>query len=313
MLFYAVKKKALEAGVMARIYVSGLVNTETTVKVRKFPVDYYPIDYPFFGVQTQVSGVAYNVAKALCTLGDEVYLASILGRDIQADVVERTLQKDGIGLEGIRRDLEQTPSSVVLYDDSGRRQIYCDLKDIQEREYVWDEERINRCDLIAACNIGFNRSLLHKAKATGKRIATDVHVLSDVEDEYNREFLENANIVFLSDEGLPCDPGEFLWQLHCRYHNDILVLGRGEKGAMLYDQQEDRFCDLPCVPANVVNTVGAGDALFSAFLHFYGKGMKPIDALWRAQVFASAKTECNGASLGFLTEGELERRWNNMT
>lgn len=296
---------------MARIYVSGLVNTETTVKVRKFPVDYYPIDYPFFGVQTQVSGVAYNVAKALTTLGDGVYLASMIGRDIQADVVERTLQRDGIGLEGIRRELPQTPSSVVLYDDSGRRQIYCDLKDIQEREYVCDREKIAGCDLIAACNISFNRSLLPMAKAMGKEIATDVHVLSDVEDDYNREFLENANIVFLSDEGLPCDPGEFLWRLHCRYHNDILVLGRGEKGAMLYDQREDAFYNLPCVPANVVNTVGAGDALFSAFLHFYGKGMKPIDALWRAQVFASAKTEVSGASQGFLTEGEVELRWTS--
>ena len=35
---------------MANILVSGLINTETTVRVRQFPVNYYPIDYPFFGV-----------------------------------------------------------------------------------------------------------------------------------------------------------------------------------------------------------------------------------------------------------------------
>ena len=34
---------------MANILVSGLINTETTVRVRQFPVNYYPIDYPFFG------------------------------------------------------------------------------------------------------------------------------------------------------------------------------------------------------------------------------------------------------------------------
>ena len=44
-----------------RITVSGLINIETTLKVRKFPIEYYPIDYPFFGVQSEVSGVAYNV------------------------------------------------------------------------------------------------------------------------------------------------------------------------------------------------------------------------------------------------------------
>lgn len=297
---------------MAKIYVSGLVNTETTVKVRKFPIDYYPIDYPFFGVQTEVSGVAYNVVKALNTLGDEVILASFLGQDMQGDVVEERLKKDGIDLTGIRRELPQTPSSVVLYDDTGKRQIYCDLKDIQERTYPVDMEKLSGCDLVAACNINFNRELLSAAKAMGKVIATDVHVLNQVEDEYNRDFLEKADIVFLSDEGLPCEPGEFLWQLHCRYGNDILVLGRGSKGAMLYDRKENRFYDLPCVPANVVNTVGAGDALFSAFLRFYGKGMKAVDALWRAQVFASAKTEVSGASLGFLTEEAVLDRWERV-
>lgn len=293
---------------MAKIYVSGLVNMETTVKVRKFPIDYYPIDYPFFGVQSEVSGVAYNVAKALTTLGDEVLLTSFLGRDVQADVVEETLKRDGIGIEGLRRELNQTPASVVLYDDTGRRQIYCDLKDIQQRRYPVDREKLSQCDLVAACNINFNRELLTAAKDMGKVIATDVHVLSQVEDGYNRDFLENADIVFLSDEGLPCGPEEFLWQLHCRYGGDILVLGRGEKGAMLYDRRKDAFHDLPCVPAQVANTVGAGDALFSAFLHFYTKGMEAVEALWCAQVFASAKTEVSGASRGFLREGEVLAR-----
>lgn len=32
---------------MAKILVSGLVNVETTCAVRQFPVEYYPIDYPF--------------------------------------------------------------------------------------------------------------------------------------------------------------------------------------------------------------------------------------------------------------------------
>ena len=64
---------------MANILVSGLINTETTVRVRQFPVNYYPIDYPFFGVNTAVSGVAYNISKALKTLGDDVTLLTMTG------------------------------------------------------------------------------------------------------------------------------------------------------------------------------------------------------------------------------------------
>ncbi len=297
---------------MAHIYISGLINTETTVKVRRFPIDYYPIDYPFFGVQTQVSGVAYNIARALQTLGDSVTLASYLGDDLTADLVTAQLSRDGLDVSNIRRELTQTPASVVLYDETGRRQIYCDLKDIQERRYACDPEQIARCDMVAACNINFNRELLHTARALGKPIATDVHVFSNIEDDYNREFLEAADIVFLSDEALPCEPRTFLSRLARRYQPEILVLGQGSQGALLYVRAEDRFYDLPCVPARkVTNTVGAGDALFSAFLHFYGKGHSPVEALWNAQIFASAKIEAAGASQGFLTEEEVLSRREN--
>ena len=295
---------------MAKIYVSGLINTETTVKVQEFPIPYYPIDYPFFGVQTTVSGVGYNLAKAFTALGDRVALASYLGNDTTAEVILTQLQRDGIDLSLIRRELGQTPASVVLYDNDGRRQIYCDLKDIQERSYPVREDGHRDQDVVVACNINFNRELLHMARKLGKLVATDVHVLSDVEDGYNREFMENANILFLSDEGLPCGPQEFVAALAGRYGSDIIVLGRGDKGASLYVKAENAYHELPCVQTEcVVNTVGAGDARFSGFLHFYTEGFDPVMALWYAQIFASAKISAQGGAQGFLSEAEVMGRY----
>ena len=62
----------------------------------------------------------------------------------------------------------------------------------------------------------------------------------------------------------------------------------------------------------VINTIGAGDALFSAFLHYYAKGMNPAECLKRAQVFAAAKIRVSGASRGFVAEQEVEEmlQWN---
>ena len=56
----------------------------------------------------------------------------------------------------------------------------------------------------------------------------------------------------------------------------------------------------------VVNTVGAGDALFSAFLHYFTKGMAPVEALQRAQIFAAKKIAVSGASMGFVSEKEID-------
>ena len=289
------------------ILVSGLLNTETTAAVRGFPINYYPIDYPFFGVNTAVSGVAFNIAKALQTLGDDVRLTSMTGSDFAAAYIRDTLRELGISAEHIRTNLQQTPASVVLYDPDGKRQIYCDLKDIQEASYDFDTAVLDGIDLVVACNINFNRPLLHLAKEAGKTIATDVHVLSDIHDGYNREFMEMADILFLSDETIGDSYYTFLQELAATYPSRLIVLGRGSKGAALYARQSGQIIDLPAVRADrVVNTVGAGDALFSAFLHYYAKDFEPVEALQRAQIFAAHKIAVSGASNGFVTEAQIE-------
>lgn len=293
-----------------KILVSGLLNIETTAAVRGFPINYYPIDYPFFGVDSNVSGVGYNIAKALTILSDEVRLVSYLGKDAEGERILAQLGKDNIGTDMIETSLQRTPASVVLYEPDGRRQIYCDLKDIQERSLEPEklEEELKSCDIAALCNINFNRELIRKAKELGVMTATDVHVLSSIEDEYNRDFMENADILFLSDEKLPCEPEEFILKLKESYQNRIIVIGMGAKGAMLYEDGMDRIIHVPAYSeAKVVNTIGAGDALFSAFLHFYAKGNDAYTALKKAVVFAGIKIGYNGASVGFCDESEVEK------
>lgn len=291
-----------------KILVSGLLNTETDVSVRQFPIQYYPIDYNFFGIDTFVGGVAFNIAKALTVLGDKVCLASLIGRDISANLIKNALQELSIDTKYVKANLKRTPNSAVLYDNEGKRQIYCDLKDIQETEYNFDRSMINDVDLVVACNINFNRSLLRIAKEEGKLIAIDVHVLYDVNDEFNSEFMKYADILFLSDENIGENYKEFIFQLAKTYKNKIIVMGRGAEGTVIYTRESDSVKAFPAFKTeNVVNTVGAGDSLFSAFLHYYANGYEVYEALRRAQIFASHKITCNGASNGFLTEKEIDK------
>ena len=88
-------------------------------------------------------------------------------------------------------------------------------------------------------------------------------------------------------------------------------MGRGAKGAAMYLRETDQIVEMPAVSVgHVVNTVGAGDALFSAFLHYYGKGYAPTDALHRAQIFAACKITVSGASNGFVSEQIVEELVN---
>ena len=79
---------------MGKIFVSGLINVEHSLKVDSFPINYSPIEYPFFGVNSTISGVSYNLTKALITLGSEVDLFSIVGNDNNGTLIKTTLRKE---------------------------------------------------------------------------------------------------------------------------------------------------------------------------------------------------------------------------
>ncbi len=292
--------------------VSGLVNWETDCRVDGFPIDYAPIHYNFFGVSSCVSGVGCNVAKALSTLGVRVTLATLLGQDLTADIAMRELTAAGIDCSLVQRPLKESPASAVLYDREGRRRIYCDLKDIQETAYDFDGVDLSAFDAVVACNINFSRPLLQKARNAGVPVAVDVHTLGNIHDEYNGEFMRYADILFLSDENLPCEPRDFLRAIEDTYGSRIIVLGQGERGAMMYVRDEDRFYSLTAARLGTpVNTVGAGDALLSSFVSLYCEGLPPVECLRRAETFAAAKILTSGASKGFVTRERLEELYRS--
>lgn len=289
---------------MSKIFVSGLFNVETSCAVRQFPVDYQPIDYNFFGISSAASGVGLNVSLALTALGDEVSVASFVGDDAAGVLVCAAAEK----ITDCRFvSCRQTPQSVVLYDENGRRRIYTDLKNMQELELpesVYGD--LGEFDGLCLCNINFSRPLLRIAKEYNKPVFCDVHCLSDIHDAYNADFMKHADVLFLSNENILGREESFVRSLASVYPCRIFVVGMGARGALLYEREYDRFTAVPAVTTRpVVNTVGAGDALFSSFVHFYVKGNDPIEALQKAVVFASYKIGESGASKGFLSEDAL--------
>jgi acarbose 7IV-phosphotransferase len=294
---------------MATILVSGLINIETTLRIDGFPLEYRPVGYPFHGIETTVSGVGYNVARALTTLGHDVRLLSLIGSDAAGTLVEAALAEAALDASYVRATLAATAQSVILYDGGGRRAIFTDLKDIQEQCYPPDlfTAALAGADIAVLCNINFSRPFLQQAQDAGVLIATDVHAISDLDDAYNKAFMAAAEILFMSDERLPCRPEEWARRVQARYQTPIIVIGMGAAGALLAVREDGVVTHVPAVQTRpVVNTIGAGDALLSAFLHGYLPARDPYEALRRAAVFASYKIGSKGGADGFLTAPALE-------
>ena len=301
---------------MAKILVSGLINIETTLTVESFPIAYSPVRYPFFGVKSTVSGVGWNISKALAALNDQPVLLSMLGNDFLGNVVLDEIKQYSIDPKYLLRNLINTPQSVILFDSSGRRQINVDLKDVQNKTYPDEHfaEALTGSDLAVMCNINFSRSHLEMVKKAGILLATDVHTISSLDDPYNQDFMKAADILFCSDELLPCKPEEWARQVFNRYRASILVIGMGNNGALL-SVRDDGFLErLPSISTRpVVNTIGAGDALFSSFLHYFLATGDAMLALQKAMVFASYKIGESGAAEGFLSETGLDDLYLQIT
>mgnify|MGYP001202621532 CR=1 FL=1 len=294
---------------MAQFLVAGLINIETTLKINGFPIDYNPVQYPFYGVNSSVSGVGYNVSKALTTLNDDVHFLSLLGDDDAQMLVRAKLKQLGIADKYVQSQLKNTPQSVILYDSSGKRAIYTDLKDIQDQVYplAIAEHVLNQSDLAVICNINFARPMLALAKEKNVPIATDVHAISQIDDTYNTDYMASATMLFQSHERLPVSPEAWAKQLYETYGTPIIVIGLGSDGALLAVHDDNFMERIPAVYTHpVVNTIGAGDSLFSGFVHTYAKTKNPYESIKHAVVFASYKVGGIGGADGFLTKGELE-------
>ncbi len=293
---------------MAHILVAGLINVETTLRIDGFPLDYSPQHFPFFGVRTTVSGVGYNVASALTALGNEVHLLSMIGDDLPGQMIRAQLAQNHIGSPHVLDSMTQTPQSVIVYDPTGRRSGFTDLKDIQERAYSIERfvQAASACEACVLCNANFTRGLLPVAKQMGKVVATDVHTIADLDDNFNRDYMAAADILFCSDERLPLPPEAWMRAVAQRYNPAIQVIGLGSQGALLFERGAEAPYHVPARQTRaVVNTIGAGDSLFSAFLHAWLQSGDAEQALRLAVLFASWKVGGNGGADGFLTGEQL--------
>lgn len=301
---------------MSRFFIAGLINLETTLAIDSFPLPYFPVRYPFFGIQTTVSGVGYNLSKALSTLGNQVDFASLIGTDDNGDLVRKALKADSIADDLILSDINETAQSVIIYDPRGKRQIHTDLKDIQDQVYPVDRalETLDQADLAVICNINFARPLLQAAKDAGKWVATDVHALNSLDDAYNQDYLNAADILFLSDEALPDSPERVVRRIFDRFSAKIVVVGLGAEGALMGVRRDGFVGRFPAVKTReVINTIGAGDALFSAFLDRFLRSKDPYLAIRQAIIFASYKIGEKGAAQGFLSGAELDEWVDNLS
>lgn len=289
------------------IVVAGITNVQFSVPVDGFPVGYVPVRYPQGRTGVSVAGVGYNVAAALAALGEEIRLATFAGGDLLGDAVEGDLRARGLGGPWVLAG-QETPRSVVLYEPGGERMIHTDLRGLPNAVYPADvfAQALDGADWAVVTNIGFARPLLAVARDAGVPVAADVQAIGYVDDDYNRDWMAAARVLFCSHERLAVSPAAWARMVWERYGTAVVVVGCGADGALLAVRETGEIRQVPAVaPRGVISTAGAGDALAAAFLHVYAATGDPGAAIEHAVVFAGYAVGTPPGGIAFLTGPQL--------
>jgi sugar/nucleoside kinase (ribokinase family) len=278
-----------------------------SVPVDEFPISYQPARSPSW-LRVGVAGAGCHIAKTLLTMGSDVSLCTIVGRDLPGSLIRADLLASGLLGPGAI-DAHASSLGVVLVAPDGRRMGNRYLTLVNAVEYPADTfaQCVREADLAVMTNARFARPLLKHARRAGVPVAVDVHLIADVNDAYNRPWLEVADIIFCSHERLPCPPAEWVKQVFGRYPGCVVAgVGCAGDGCVL-GLPDGRLVRVEAVtPRGVVSTSGAGDTLFASFLHSWLATGNPVTAIGRAVLHAGWAVGDSFPCTAGLTGAELD-------
>jgi acarbose 7IV-phosphotransferase len=286
--------------------VAGVTSLYMSVGVEEFPLDYTPSGRPAW-MRAGVTGSAGHIAKILGKLGDEVRLCTLAGTDPVGLAVRADLHASGLSGPGVV-DAGASSLGVVLVAADGRRMGFPYLAAVNAVGYPADTfcQQASGADLAVLTNARFVRPLIRHARRMDVPVAVDAHLISDIEDGYNKPWLEVADIVFCSHERLPCAPSEWMARVFARYPGcGVVGVGSGPDGCLLGLRDGTLVKADALAPRGVVSTAGAGDALFASFLHGWLATGNPVAALEAAVLHAGWKIGDTFPGTSSLTAAEL--------
>lgn len=251
-----------------KVVVIGIANQQTSLPVGAFPIPYESVRFLTGQIRHTVGGVGFNVSRALSALGNMVALASPLGEDYPAAMIDAEAFRYNISTHLCGRELARTPRSVVLFDDTGRRQVNVDLTDasgfvFQPADLAPD---LFRAKLVVLGNVDMVRPLIAPLRDEGKRFAVDLQDVTGPDNPWDTDFLQ-ADYLNMSNVRVEGAEREVLTAIAAKSRARVLSMTLGAAGALVLARGWDAPVHVPAPEVTAVNSVGAGDVFWAVMLH----------------------------------------------
>lgn len=263
-----------------RVVVIGIANQQTSLPVDTFPIEFEPWRNANGQIRHTVGGVGFTVARVLSTFGNMVALASPMGEDYPAALIDAEAYRYNISTHLCRRELVRTPRSLVFYDSQGRRMVNSDMTDAAG--FVFDPEDllpdVSSAQLVVLANLPLVRNLVEPLRGAASVYAIDLHDIRDPQNPKLTPFL-SADLINLSNDHLHGKELEVLEYLRENSEAKLLSMTLGADGALILTPDMDQPVHIPVTSVEAVNTVGAGEFYWAVTLqYFVNAGLSAVEA-----------------------------------
>jgi len=229
-----------------------------------------------------VGGTSAGKALHLAELGVQVRLCSPLGADDAGGRVRDALVTAGVTIEAIASDRTERHVNLMT-DGGGRVSLYVSVPSPPA-----DDDLDAAAAAVAAADVAvidlseLGLLLLDRDEVRQTPLWVDLHDF-DGSSAFHQPFLRAADTVFMNDDRTD-DPWELMRSCLARGPR-LAVCTRGAEGAIALEADGTQY-EVAAVPADVVDTNGAGDAFMAGFLAATLHGASIADSLKAAAVQA---------------------------
>ena len=265
-------------------------------------------------------GKGNNVAVAIRRLGVDVVLVEKIGKDIFGDMALESYIREGINISHIKRtDQSSSGIGLVYIHPSGENTA---AYFPGANEYLSEQDIENAKDDLQSADMLYLQleipdAPILAAVATAKRAGLKIVLNPAPAREIPEGLLEQVDVLtpnqveafaLISEEyqeDLTFSKIETVGQKLLELGPSEIFLTLGNSGALYINKQGQSFYQ-PCLPVDVVDTVGAGDAFNAALCVALVEKLPPREALFRASVNGALTTTKLGVIDALPTIAEVD-------
>lgn len=239
---------------------------------------------------TLAGGNALNVAAGLSAAGLNSYYLGAVGEDANAELILDGARGAQVAIDRVRRLPEPTGVTEVRLRSDGDREF------VEERYgasagYRPDADDIaflRECRWVHCVNLADPEALI--VQLDGVPVSFDFGIESSA--ELVAQLAPRLEIAFFSGAGLDREQAVSLGERAVAVGAALAVVTRGRRGSMALNSA---VVEVPAQPVDVVDTLGAGDALIAAVIAARVRGQEIEQALAAGSAAAARACRHYGA------------------